>query len=79
MRDPIREHLQLTPRLMAIAVCGRLGGKLPIDGPWTDAIAEHGIDLVDDHSAELTITTERGQTFHIAITEQATVGGAVRS
>lgn len=67
MTEPTVDTRRFTPAQIAIAVAKRIARVGDFDENWSRAIAERGIELADDGG--FTITTEGGQTFHLAVTE----------
>lgn len=61
---------RFTPNQIAIACAKRLARYADFDENWLAIIVERGIELAEDGA--FTITTEGGQTFHLAVTEDAT-------
>ena len=55
-----------TAKQITTIIGGLLIGEIELTDEWTDAIAEHGIELSDDGG--LTIATEDGQTFKVTVT-----------
>jgi hypothetical protein len=62
---------QFTPNDIAIAVAKRIARVGDFDENWSRAVAERGIELAEDGA--FTITTEGGQTFHLAVTQVASL------
>jgi len=62
---------RFTPNQIAIACAKRLARYADFDENWLAIIVERGIELAEDGA--FTITTEGGQTFHLAVTDLAAV------
>lgn len=60
---------RFTPNEIAITCAKRLARYADFDENWRALIVERGIELAEDGA--FTITTEAGQTFHLAVTETA--------